>query len=244
MTHFQTNILACLLLFTTAITACVKDKNLEPPPPPDVSFTEEFDTLGAAYLRGWRLVNRSEPVGPSQWQQGSGLFAAYTSLNSNQGYAYTDYNSTSADKGVISNWLVSPVLTMKNGDKISFYTRCLLYDDGLGDSTDYTNRLQVRMNTINQNLPNEDGTATGDYNSLLLDINPDYYPFLLSKWKTGDANTLKAYPHQWTKYEVTLTDIPKPVKGRFAFRYYLDDGGPQGRGSGVAIDHLVYSSSR
>jgi hypothetical protein len=244
MRHFQTSKLAGLLLFILALSACVKDKNLEPPPPPDVPFMEEFDTLSAAWLRGWRTVNRSEPIGPSQWQQGSGEFEAYTSLNSNQGYAYTDYNSTSADLGVISNWLVSPVLTMKNGDKISFYTRCLLYDSGTGDSTDYTNRLQVRMNITNQNLPNVDGTATGDFNPLLLDINPDYYPFLLSKWKLADANTLKAYPHQWTKYEITLTDIPAPVKGRFAFRYYLQDGGPQGRGSGVAIDHVIYTSSR
>ena len=40
------------------------------PPPPDASFTEEFDTIGAAYNRGWRYINVSEPKGTGFWTQG------------------------------------------------------------------------------------------------------------------------------------------------------------------------------
>jgi hypothetical protein len=236
---FTGSLLVCLFF-----TACVKDTNVDPPPPPDVSFIEDFDTILSAYNRGWRTVNRSEPVGPSQWQQGSGEFEAYTSIGNNQGYAYTDYYSTGADLGVISNWLVSPVTLMKNGDKIVFYTRSLLFDDGTGDSTDYTNRLQVRMNITNQNLPTTDGTITGDYDPLLLDINPGYEQFILSEYTGGNPDALKAYPHKWTRMEAVLTGITKPVKGRFAFRYFVEDGGAQGRGSGVGIDHVEFQSSK
>ncbi len=49
--------------------------------------------------------------------------------------ACTDFTSTSAAAGIISNWIVSPVITMRNGDKIVFYTRTILYPLTGGDST-------------------------------------------------------------------------------------------------------------
>jgi hypothetical protein len=231
-----------LLLFSACFTACVKDTNLDPPPPADASFKEDFDTLLSAYNRGWRFVNRSNPIGPSQWQEGSGEFAAYTSKSTNQGYAYTDYESTGGDTGTISNWLVSPALSIKNGDTLIFYTRSLLFRVG-NDYTDYTNRLQVRTNN-DEDIIAGYGIDPGDFNSLQLDINEEYHQFIQSEFDAGVPNSLLAYPHEWTKFEVIFSGIDKPANRRFAFRYLLEGGGAQGKGSGVGIDHIIFSSKK
>jgi hypothetical protein len=54
------------------LQSCVKDDpaTLIPPAPKDQSFVEEFDTVGAAYDRGWRYINVSLPRGPGFWNQG------------------------------------------------------------------------------------------------------------------------------------------------------------------------------
>lgn len=232
----------CLLLFSICFTACVKDDNLTPPPPPDASFREDFDTVLSAYNRGWRFVNRSNPVGPAQWQQGSGEFNAYTSHATNQGYAYTDYESTSADKGIISNWLVSPVTYMKNGDTLTFFTRSRVFRIG-SDYTDYTNRLQVRINN-DADIEAGYGVDPGSFSLLQLDINEVYQQYFQSELNAGLPEALLAYPHDWKGFQVIISGIDKPGKRRFAFRYFIENGGQQGKGSGVGIDHVIFSSKR
>jgi hypothetical protein len=76
---------------------------------------------------------------------------------------------------------------MKNGDKITFFTRAEIYDDGAGDSTDYANRLQVLLNTKNTGLDCGKGTNSGDFDQAILDINPFLKPFLLSEFVSGVA---------------------------------------------------------
>ena len=105
-------------------------------------------------------------------------FEAFFSQNGPAGYLWADYNSTSSAAGVISNWAVSPVLTLQNGDKISFYTRAQIYFYN-DDSTDFVNRLQVRINIKNTGTNTGDGANAGDFNVLLLDINPGYRAFLI-----------------------------------------------------------------
>jgi hypothetical protein len=53
------------------LQSCVKDDaaKLVPPSPPNQSFVEEFDTVPAAFDRGWRYVNVSEPKGTGIWVQ-------------------------------------------------------------------------------------------------------------------------------------------------------------------------------
>ena len=68
------------------------------------------------------------------------------------GFLAADYLSTSGTDDVISNWLISPVVTMQNGDKITFYTRTQLLPNAFasGDSTDYGNNLEVCFNRKNE----------------------------------------------------------------------------------------------
>jgi len=227
--------------FTLLFTACVEDKNLELPPLADQSFSEEFDTTSAAISRGWKIINVSDPKGSGLWQQGGDVvpwFSPWSSNGTYAGFIGASYTSTSAAAGDISNWVVSPPYMIQNGDKLTFYTRGLQYDDGsgTGEMTDYGNRLQVRINKSNTGTNVGFGAIPGDFTSLLLDINPTY---LYSSKLNPVAN---AYPTGWTKFEVTVYGIEKPVEGRIGFRYFVQGGGSNGLGSGVGIDNVVYKS--
>lgn len=234
----------------TLFTSCVDDTNLDMPPVPDQSFVEQFDTTSAALQRGWRFINSSVPKGPNIWQQGGSVvpwFSAYSNNGSNVGFIGADYTSTSL--GVISNWVVSPAVTMQNGDKIIFYTRSaedLAFDPVTnlpnGDSTDYGNRLQVRINANNNGLNVGSGINAGDFTKLILDINPTY---VYSSWQNPVAN---AYPTRWTRFEATVFGLSQPTTGRFAFRYFVENGGVDltgatvANGNAVAIDYVTYKS--
>lgn len=230
------------------LESCRNDAYLtEKPPVPDQSFSEEFDTTAAALSRGWVLNNQSDPVGPTVWQDGGGIppfFASYSNNGTYAGFIGTDYQSTSAAAGVISNWLISPKVIMKNGDKIIFYTRALTYSPGYTstDVTDFSNRMRVRISRSGSDDPSTFGVT-------LLDINPLYIEWHNAPGTYGGvtytaADIANAYPAQWTKYEVTVNGLTAPVEGRFAFEYYLDGGGYGGYGSGIGIDHVQYVSAQ
>lgn len=255
-------LLGSVLLFL--LQACKKDDPdfLLPPPVPDQSFVEEFDTVSMAFQRGWVPVNNSNPKGSSIWMQGGAPFPIFEPWSSNGAYAgfiATDYLSTSGSDDVISNWLISPLLTMQNGDKLSFYTRAQLYPNAFSatDSTDYGNGLEVCANFKNESTdvgiahdpsdPSYDAaTDRGDF-TLLLSINPASFDNSLGYWYHAAAHTDPAlqepgaYPSEWTRFEVTINGLSKPHTGRFAFRYYTLDGGASGNGSAVAIDQVVYT---
>jgi len=167
--------------FVMAVISSCKDDAYTAVIPPDntnYSFVEEFDTMTSAYARDWRFINVSEPRGDGTWQQSVNtdyldVFPAYSSKSTDAGYISADFTSTSADQGAISNWAISPATHMKNGDKIIFYSRTqTFFDPTTGDSTDYANRLQVRINKDNQGINVGSGTDPGDFKIVLLDINP------------------------------------------------------------------------
>jgi hypothetical protein len=228
-----------VVITVLGFTSCKKDDKLSVP---GKSLTEEFDTLLNAYNRGWRFINRSIPIGRTNWQQGSisGDLTAYSSKGTNEGFVSSDYAATSADVGVISNWIVSPSLTIQNGDKIIFYTRAVIYPVGTTtDSTDYSNRLQVRINTTNDSLKVGNGSDAGLFDKLLLDINPAYAEYHTDPF----LNSPNAFPARWTRYEATVSGLSKPAKGRFALRYFIEQGGISGRGSEIGVDSVAYVST-
>ncbi|MEO6313962.1 MAG: choice-of-anchor J domain-containing protein [Chitinophagaceae bacterium] len=241
------------VVIVVAFLSCKDDAYLTVAPPlPDASFVQEFDTVAAAYDKGWRYINASVPKGTGFWTQGlfnnpvlTGFpapipFAAYSSKGTYVGFIGADYTSTAADAGVISTWAVSPVTLIKAGDKIVFYTRSVLLPTATTDSTDYGNRLQVRVNTYNDGLNIGSGANTGDFAKLVLDINPTY------KMYHTDASLFDpiAYPSSWTRFEATIENLPTPVNGRFAFRYFVEGGGSNGLGTAIAIDSVAYISAR
>lgn len=223
-----------------AMNSCKKTTlNTDTPPVADQSFVEEFDTTAAAIARGWQLINSSDPKGTGVWMDGGDtppFFEAYSNKGTNAGFIGADYTSTSADAATISNWLISPSLIMQNGDKIIFYTRSYNQYDGVSDSTDYGNSLQVRMNPTNDQVFVGTGTDAGNFTQGLLEINPKL------TWSSVSIPGVIAYPTQWTRFVATVIGINKPVKSRFAFRYFVTMGGSNGNGTGVGIDSVAYQS--
>lgn len=267
-----TRIILSVCVVVIGVTACKKDDpaTLIPPPIPDQSFVEEFDTVASAFHRGWIPVNNSNPKGTHIWIQGSGplatesgapvpmpFFPAWSSKGTYAGYIVCDAEVTSGGASVASNWLISPPIWMKNGDKIIFYTRCALYGTP-GTAQDYGNNLEVCINRKNEGTnvgatldprdPAFNYTADrGDF-ELVHSINPPVYN-LVDDWfdyatSTDDPTAFnpKAYPANWTRFEITLAGFTKPAKGRFAFRYYTLDAGSTGNGSAVGIDSVAFVS--
>ena len=234
------NLSFIILLAELLFCSCKDDSYLTKIPPiPDQSFVEEFDTATAALARGWQFVNTSIPKGGGVWQNGGSIppfFNAYSNNGNNAGFIGADYTSTSAQQGTISNWLISPSLIMQNGDRIIFYTRAYQLFDGVGDTTDFGNSLQVRMNPFNDSVDVGQGLAIGSFAQMLLDINPDLvYSSVLHP-------DIFAYPSQWTRFEVTVTGLNGAIKSRFALRYFVTNGGSNGNATGIGIDSVAYKS--
>lgn len=239
-------LLYTILTINLLFSSCVNDSYLaEPKLIPNQSFVEEFDTVMAAYNRGWRFVNRSEPVGITDFSNYIDIttvpFAAYSSKARKNGFLWADYLSTSAQVGVISTFAISPIVYLKNGDQIVFYTRAELYETNNGaDSSDFVNRLQVVLNTKNTGLNCGKGLNPGDFDQYLLFINPFLQPFLLSEFNTGVAQQKGSYPHRWTRFTATVQGLSKPTWGRFGFRYFIEGAGSNGFGSSIGIDSVAY----
>jgi hypothetical protein len=105
----------------------------------------------------------------------------------------------------ISNWLLTPTMTVQNGTTLIFHTRTV-------DVPQFPDRLQVRMST--NGASTNVGTTehdVGDFTTLLLDINPN--------------QTTTGYPNIWTQFTVTVSGLGSPATGRLALRYFVEDGG-------------------
>jgi hypothetical protein len=209
-----------------AINGCKKDALLN-----NGSFTEEFIDVSKLTTNGWVFKDNSSAdsvYAADQWGQGyagtdkSGNpfgIPAYSYKSSPDEYAYSHayYSDTNQ---VVSSWLITPVLSVKNGDKISFYTR------GDGDATNsFAGRMQVLMNKSTSLDVGSSSGSTGDFNTVLFDINSSQSP--------------NGYPESWTKYEYTFSGISGKMDTRIAFRhYYIHPIFPNGEG--VAIDQFKF----
>lgn len=186
----------------------------------NAQITENFDDIATLAGSGWVMQNNSSPLGLTDWFQGNATaFAAYNGAGDS--YIGANFNNTSG-VGTISNWLLTPNLTLKNGDVITFYTRTTI--DNM-----WADNLQVRMSTNGASTNVGTGATTvGDFSTLLLEINPTL--------------ALSTYPMTWTQYSVTISGLTAPTSGRLAFRYFVTNGGPSGANSDyIGIDAFVYT---
>jgi hypothetical protein len=186
---------------------------------PDCRFiiSEGFNDI--TLLPGWVLINHSQPLGASDWFQGNeGVFTAFDGAP--DAYIGANYYN-GGGLATISNWLLTPEMPLQDGNTLTFYTRTIA-------GSAFPDRLQVRMST-NGSSTNVGTTATdvGDFTNLLLDINPSY--------ATG------GYPEGWTQFSITVSNVPSGSTGRLAFRYFVEDGGPEGtRSNYIGVDRVVY----
>ncbi|WP_343630983.1 choice-of-anchor J domain-containing protein [Fluviicola sp.] len=190
------------------------------------AYTENFDNVANLTTNGWYQQNNSTTIGTNpNWIQGvatpTGPFDAYNGAAT--AYICANYNSTTG-ANTISNWLVTPNRTLRNGDVFTFYTR-----RPTANPTEYPDRLEVRLSTNGASTNVGTGSAgLGDFTTLLLSVNPSL--------------VTNVYPAVWTQFTITISGLPAPTSGRIAFRYYVTNGGPTGTNSDfVGIDNVVYT---
>lgn len=186
-------------------------------------LTENFDTYTNLATAGWTSTNQSAPLGASTWAQGGGT--AFTPGGYNGGatsFALCNYNSTTGGTGTISNWLITPVLNLQNGDVVTFYTR----KGGTGTGTIYADRLELRMSSAGIHANPSTGAAdVGSFTTLALSVNPNL--------------TTTDYPFTWTQYSYTVSGLTGVTSCKLAFRYFVTNGGPTGSNSDIiGIDAL------
>jgi len=144
-------------------------------------------------------------------------------------FALVNFTSTTGNN-TISNWLISPVVTVQNGDIVSFYTRLGKIPGSEGPQ--FPDRLQLRMSTnvAQSAVPSTGSADLGGFTTLLVDVNPDLQQGV--------------YPQVWTQYTATISGLTAPTEVRFGFRYFVTSGGPSGANSDIiGIDTFSVDSS-
>lgn len=199
--RFRSLFLVCpLLAFGSSVAFAQSD-----------TLVEGFEDVPALTANGWVLENNST-VPADSWGQGNdNIFDAQSGLPTD--YAGVGFGSTAGnDSGeVISNWLLTPTLTLTPGSVLSFWTRTV-------DTPFAPDRLEVRLSTSGDSVDvGVSPTDTGDFVTTLLTIN-------------SDLNTTD-YPNAWTQYVVPLDSLVGTVTGRIAFRYFVEDAGVLGANS-------------
>ena len=184
------------------------------------SFTAPFSVAG----NGWARQNNSSPLGVGTWTQGNtNVFNANSGGNSDfYGAAYDCQGTTT---GSISCFLITPTVNIMNGGVFKFATRTYINPSSSPD------RLELRMSVgTGTGAIGAGATAVGTFTNLVTTVNPNL--------------TQTGYPDTWTFYTVVLSGISTPTVGRFAFRYWVPDGGVNGLNAFyIGIDDVTYTAS-
>jgi len=86
---------------------------------PIVVLSEGFNDINA--LPNWSFVNESTPAGQSWFQGNPGVFAAQAGPANS--YIAASFNSAQGGSGVLSNWLITPMLSLLGPSTLSFFAR-------------------------------------------------------------------------------------------------------------------------
>src|SRR5271165_4117837 len=185
----------------------------------------ENDVPAGLIANGWLLQNNSTNVAGAStpnWIQGNSTFGTAQGGSPNSFIVAGIQNTgTISLSSTISNWLVTPQLTLANGDTFSFYT--------MTSNGNFANELQVRLDTTGSSpdvgtLP----TDVGNFTTTLLEIG--------SSSSTGPATP--SYPTAWTPKTITISGLSGPTQGWIAFRYFVPD--TLDNGSDVKLDTVSF----
>lgn len=180
----------------------------------------------------WETTNQSSPAGTVKWGKapytttstatssifGSGIGNIPNGQSGGaNSFAIVNFNSVAAGQaGTISNWLITQAIDVKDGDVVSFYTR--KGTDGTGDWAD---RLEVRYSIGATSTAPSGATGVGSFTNLGVTVNPNLEKGFV-------------YPKTWTKYQFTVSGVGTTSAAvKFAFRYFVTDGGPEGTNSDI-----------
>jgi hypothetical protein len=170
-----------------------------------VILNEGFDNISTLAGSGWAMVNNSSPVGSTGWFQGNTpIFTAQAGAPDS--YIAANFNNAGfvgSVGGNISNWLITPVLSLQYNLQFVFFTRT---DVG----SLFPDRLELRLSTngASTNVGATD-SSVGDFTNLVLSVNPTL--------------SVSGYPEVWTQVTANFVGVGVPASGRFAFRYDVPD---------------------
>lgn len=183
-----------------------------------VDFTEGFEAATFPPT-GWAVQNLSSAIGTNAqcWNR---FTTTPWAPQAGVGHAGANFNCATGT-ATISGWLFGPVTTFTNGDQIRFWTRKASPDT-------FPDRLELRL-SLNGASTNAGATSTsvGDFTTLLVSVNPTLV--------TG------VYPTTFTQFTGTISGLSTPTSGRFAFRYFVTNGGTTGANSDIiSIDTVQF----
>ncbi len=159
----------------------------------------------------WHALNVSAPIGTTG-VFGSNLLVAHGGVQ----HAAMNFNNGSGTSA-ISTFLMSPVVTLNNGDTVTFWTRTVT-------APAFPDRMRLVMST------NGASTNAADFTTVLVSVN--------------EGLTLAGYPNVWTQFTGTVSGLGGATSGRFAFNYNVPNGGPSGVNSDfIGIDDVVYAGA-
>jgi hypothetical protein len=175
-----------------------------------VVLTEGYDDITTMAAAGWSFVNNSNPLVTTGFFQGNpAVFGSQAGADN----SYIAANFNSADfGGTISNWLISPTLSLSNRLELTFFAR--------GDVGAFADRLEIRL-SLNGDSTDVGNTtdSVGDFSTLLTTINPALDPM--------------GFPTDWTMFTAVFSGITDGTLGRFAFRYTVPDTSINGNYIGI-----------
>lgn len=177
--------------------------------------TENFNDITTLAGSGWVMVNNSNPAGSTGWFQGDPtVFSAQSGAPDS--YIAANFNNAGF-AGNISNWLITPEMTLFNGETVSFYARTesggSIFNDGL--------ELRLSTNGASTNVGTTD-SSVGDFTTLLLSIN---------------ASQNGSFPEDWTLFTATISGLSgSGTAARIALRYDVTDTSVNG--DYIGVDHF------
>ncbi len=147
------------------------------------TLTEGFDTFTNLAGNGWSFTNNSVMAATAgQWRQGSATATPFnpTPTGAAGSYVRSSFSATSstaATGGNLSDWMVTPALTISNGTTLSFFTTTTV-------GNNFPERLQVRLNPTNTTNVGATDQDVGNFTTLLLDINPTHFRSVIRTIRT------------------------------------------------------------
>jgi hypothetical protein len=169
-------------------------------------LSQGFDNVSALSGQGWVFTNNSAaPVGQNWFQGNPGIFPA--AQGAPDSYAAANFLSSGAATGAVSNWLITPALTLDASSVISFYVR--------NGGEDFLDKLEVRMSFGSGTDVGSTTTSVGSFTTLL-----------------GGYQSAVT-PGGWIGLSYGLAGLDAPTTVRLAFRYIVDDVATAGNYLGI-----------
>ena len=184
-------------------------------------LSQNFDNVSTLGETGWSFQNLSDLPSTDSWFQGD--TSAFTANSgAADSYAAADYLLTTGGTGTetLSVWMITPQITVKNGDTVSFFTRTV-FSPGPPD------RLELRFSAAGASTNvGTTSSSVGDFTTLLTTVN--------------DGLTTSGYPEVWTQVTTTFSGLSGPTSGRLGFRYNVPNAGVAGDNSSyIGVDDLL-----